>query len=84
MHRLLQLRLGPGEQIAHGQNTRIEIGHPLLSDGVLGRLARPQQDHDHNDEANRDGCANGKREGWRMRQERIGQRLEVGHALLLP
>jgi len=29
-------------------------------------------------------AANGKREGWRMRQERIGQRLEVGHALLLP
>ena len=84
MHRLLQLRLRLGEQLAHGLDARIEIGHPLLGDGVGGRLARPQQHHDDDDDANGDDCADGQREGRGMRQERIGQGLQIGHAVLLP
>ena len=60
-------------------DARIEIGQSLLGNRVLGRLARPRQHYDNDDDADRDNRADGERERRCMRQERVGQDLEIGH-----
>ena len=83
MHRVLQLRLCPGEQFAHGLDARIEFGHPLLGDRVVQRFARPRQHHDDDKDAEGHGCPNGQSQGRGMGQHRIGEGLQIGHPALL-
>ncbi len=75
MHGVLQLRLCPGEQLAHGLDACVEFGHPLLGDGVVGRLAWPRQHHDDDDDANGHGCPDGQSQGRGVGQDRMGEGL---------
>ena len=83
MHRVLQLRLCPGEQFAHGLDTRVEFGHSLLGDGVVERPARPRQHHDDDKDAKGHDRPNGQSQGRGMGQHRIGEGLQIGHPALL-
>jgi hypothetical protein len=65
VHRLLQLRLGVGQQFAHGLHPRVEIGGSLLGGRIARRRLRPQQQHDNGGDAGGDRQREDEKDSFR-------------------